>query len=57
MAVYCNVDDSTKICLNTIIWDGVEPWTAPANTFTEIIADVGIGDEVEFVNDAWQKKV
>jgi hypothetical protein len=39
------------------MWDGVETWAEPANTFTEIIADVSIGDEVEFVDDAWQKKV
>lgn len=57
MATYCNINDSTNICLNSILWDGVEAWTEPVDTFTEIIADVNIGDEVEFVNDAWQKVI
>ena len=42
---YAIVDDSTKVVLNIIFWDGVTPYTPPQGTslvnVTDVLCDIG----------------
>lgn len=43
MDTYAVIDETTNICINCIIWDGVTPYTPPAGTFMVLANGGGIG--------------
>lgn len=59
MAVYnyAVIDEPTKMCVNTIIWDGIAQWNPPDGCIVVPINDIELNDECEQVNGVWQKKV
>jgi hypothetical protein len=43
METYAIIDQATNICVNTILWDGVTPYTPPEGTFVVLANGGSIG--------------
>jgi hypothetical protein len=50
---YAVINSQTNVVENTIVWDGVAPWTPPDGCYVELIGDSGAGIGWTFANNEW----